>query len=152
MTDIDIARLTLADAHDLARLVAAHVQDRKRGAPRRPDDYHAELLLADRASEVLGARLAGRLVGFALFYDLPDMMTGKRAGQLDELYVDHDARQRGIGGALVAALAAEGRRRGWTHLRWVVPTKPPEAQRFAETLAEPGGWAGYSIRLEPPES
>jgi GNAT superfamily N-acetyltransferase len=148
MDEIDIARLTLADAHDLAPLVAAYTQDRKRGAPRRPDEYYAELLLSDRTAEILGARQCGRLVGFAVFFDLPDTMTGMRAGQLDELYVDHDVRSRGIGRALVDALAREGRNRGWTQLRWMVPKKPASAGRLAEALAEPGDWANYAIRIE----
>jgi GNAT superfamily N-acetyltransferase len=150
MTDIEIARLTLADAHDLAPLVAAYTQDRKRGAPRRPDEYYAERLLSDRTAEILGARTDGKLVGFAVFFDLPDTMTGMRAGQLDELYVDHGARNKGIGRALVDALAEEGRSRGWTHLRWVVPKKPASAGRLAETLAEPGDWANYAIRIDRP--
>jgi GNAT superfamily N-acetyltransferase len=148
MDEIDIARLTLADAHDLAPLVAAYTQDRKRGAPRRPDEYYAELLLSDRTAEILGARQGGKLVGFAVFFDLPDTMTGMRAGQLDELYVDHDVRSRGIGRALVDALARLGRTRGWTHLRWMVPNKPATAGRLAEALAEPGDWANYAIRIE----
>lgn len=150
MSEIEIQRLMLADAHDLAPLVAAYTQDRKRGAPRRPDDYYAELLLSDRTAEILGARQDGKLVGFAVFFDLPDTMTGMRAGQLDELYVDHDARRQGIGRALVEALAEEGRERGWTHLRWMVPKKPASAGRLAEALAEPGEWANYAIRIERP--
>jgi GNAT superfamily N-acetyltransferase len=150
MSDIDIARLTLAEAHDLAPLVAASTQDRKRGAPRRPDEYYAELLLSDRTAEILGARRGGKLVGFAVFFDLPDTMTGMRAGQLDELFVDHDARRQGVGRALIEALAREGRERGWTHLRWMVPKKPASAGRLAEALAEPGEWASYAIRIERP--
>ena len=150
MSEIDITRLTLADAHELAPLVAAYTQDRKRGAPRRPDEYYAELLLSDRTAEILGARQDGKLVGFAVFFDLPDAMTGMRAGQLDELYVDHDARRRGIGRSLVETLAQEGRKRGWTHLRWMVPKKPESASHLAEALAEPGGWANYAIRIERP--
>jgi GNAT superfamily N-acetyltransferase len=150
MSEIDIRRLAMTDAHDLAPLVAAYAQDRKRGAPRRPDHYYAELLLTDRTAEIIGARQGGKLVGFAVFFDLPDTMTGMRAGQLDELYVDHDARSQGIGRALVDALAEEGRQRGWTHLRWMVPKKPASAGRLAEALAEPGEWANYAIRIERP--
>ena len=150
MSEIDIQSLTMADAHDLAPLVAAYTQDRKRGAPRRPDEYYAELLLSDRTAEIFGARQGGHLVGFAVFFDLPDTMTGMRAGQLDDLYVDHDARSRGIGRALVDALAEEGGARGWTHLRWMVPSKPASAGGLAEALAEPGEWANYAIRIERP--
>ena len=59
MTGIAIERLTLADAHELAPLIAAYAQDRKRGAPREADQFYAELLLNDRAAEILGARLTG---------------------------------------------------------------------------------------------
>jgi GNAT superfamily N-acetyltransferase len=148
MSDIEITKLTLADAHDLAPLVAAYTQDRKRGAPRRPDDYFAELLLSDRTAEILGAKRDDKLVGFAVFFDLPDTMTGMRAGQLDELFVDHEVRRQGVGRALVGALAEEGRNRGWTHLRWMVPKKPAVAGRLAKALAEPGSWANYAIRIE----
>ena len=63
MAEIVVSKLDLADAHELAPLVAASVQDRKRGAPRAPDQYYAELLLKDRTAEIIGARLDGRLVG-----------------------------------------------------------------------------------------
>jgi GNAT superfamily N-acetyltransferase len=149
MDPIETSRLTLADAHALAPLVAAYTQDRKRGAPRAADEYYAELLLKDRAAEILGARIGGRLVGFAVFFDMPDTMTGMRAGQLDDLYVDHDARGKGAGRALIDALVAEAKRRGWTQLRWVVPEKPAGARRLAERFAEPAGVANYVIRIEP---
>jgi GNAT superfamily N-acetyltransferase len=150
MSDIDITRLQLADAHDLAPLVAAYAQDRKRGAPRRPDDYYAEMLLSDRTAEILGARRDGRLIGFALFFDLPDAMTGMRAGQLDELFVDHGMRGQGIGRALVDALQEEGRRRGWVYLRWMVPKRPVSSGDLAETLAQPGDWKNYVIHIDRP--
>lgn len=150
MSDIEIERLTLVDAHELAPLVAAYAQDRKRGAPRRPDEYYAEVLLSDRTAELLGARLGGKLVGFAVYFDLPDTTTGLRAGQLDDLYVDHPERGQGIGRALVKALVEEGPKRGWTHLRWMVPEKPPEARKLAETLAEPGRWPSFIIQIERP--
>ena len=77
---IDINPLRLKDAHVLAPLLAAYTQSLKRGAPRRPDEYYAETLLQDRAVEVVGASLDGELVGFALFYDLPDPVSGMRHG------------------------------------------------------------------------
>jgi GNAT superfamily N-acetyltransferase len=149
MADIAVTRLDLAAAHELAPLIAANVQDRKRGAPRAPDQYYAELLLEDRTAEVLGARLDGRLVGYAVFFDLPDTMTGMRAGQLEDLFVMQDARGNRVGRALVDALAAEGARRGWRQIRWLVPEKPESARRFAERLARPGGWLAYVVEVEP---
>jgi len=145
MTDVVVTALDLKDARELAPLIAASVQDRKRGAPRAPDEYYAELLLKDRTAEIVGARLAGRLVGYAVFFDLPDTMTGMRTGQLDDLFVVQDARGRKVGRALIDALVAEAARRGWQRIRWMVPEKPATARRFAERLAESGGWLTYSI-------
>lgn len=150
MPSIAVARLALKDAHELAPLIAASVQDRKRGAPRAPDQYYAELLLKDRTAEIIGARLDGRLVGYAVYFDLPDTMTGMRTGQLDDLFVIQDARGRRVGHALIDALAAEGEKRGWLQIRWMVPEKPASARRLAEQLARSGGWLTYSVPLAGP--
>ena len=148
MTLIAIERLTLADAHELAPLIAAYAQDRKRGAPREADQFYAELLLNDRAAEILGARLDDKLIGFALFFDLPDALTGLRIGQLDELFVIQSERGKSVGRTLVKALAAEGQKRGWTHVRWMAPDKPVGSHRLAERLAGPGSWTSYVIPIE----
>lgn len=147
MTGICTKRLTIADAHDLAPLLAAYVQDRKRGAPRAPDEFYAELLANDRTAEILGAELEGRLVGFAVFFDLPDAITGNRRGQLDDLFVIQDARGKRVGHELIAALAAEGEKRGWTQIRWMVPEKPAAARRLPEELAEAGGFLSYAVAI-----
>ncbi|MCB1499975.1 MAG: GNAT family N-acetyltransferase [Bauldia sp.] len=147
MTNIVVDRLDLKAAHELAPLIAASVQDRKRGAPRAPDQYYAELLLKDRTAKLLGARLDGRLVGYAVFFDLPDTMTGMRAGQLEDLFVIQDARGKKVGKALIDALTAEGARRSWEQIRWMVPEKPATARRFADHLAVNGGWLTYTVPL-----
>jgi GNAT superfamily N-acetyltransferase len=147
-TAITIGSLSLADAHDLAPLIAAYAQELSRGAPRRPDDYYAELLLKDGSARLIGARLGERLVGFAVWFDLPDTVNGMRIGQLDELFVLQDARGHGVGHALIDALIAEGRRRGWHHIRWLVREK---AQIWDEPVAaflEPGGMRGYVIAVD----
>jgi GNAT superfamily N-acetyltransferase len=132
MDKIAVSPLTLADAHDLAPLLAAYTQDRKRGAPRAPDEFYAERLLEDPVAEIVGARRGEDLVGFAVYLDLPDTMTGLRAGQLDDLFVIQDARDQGIGHALIGAIVAEGKKRGWEHLRWMVPAKPPTAGHISD--------------------
>lgn len=148
MTTIAIEKLALADARELAPLIAAYVQDMKRGAPRRPDEYYAEMLLTDRAAELLGAWIEGRLVGFAVFYDLPDAMTGMRLGQLDHIFVTHEERNRGIARGLIDALKQEGRRRGWLSLRWTVPAKTPSPPRLVEALAVPAPSKSFLIEIE----
>ena len=151
-TAIEIATLSLADAHDLAPLVAAYAQDINRGAPRRPDDYYAEMLLQDPAARLIGARLGDRMVGFAVFFDLPDTTTGMRTGQLDELFVMQDARGSGIGRALIGAVIAEGRRRSWAQIRWLVREKATLHEDLLGAFAVPGGLRSYAIPIERSEA
>jgi GNAT superfamily N-acetyltransferase len=145
---IEITALSLSDAHQLAPLIAAYAQDINRGAPRRPDDYYAEMLLQDRATHLIGARLGQRLVGFAVFFDLPDTTTGLRTGQLDELFVLQDVRGRGVGRALIAAVVEEGKRRGWTRVRWLIPEKARVRQHLLDAFAESAGLRAYAIPID----
>jgi len=103
--------------------------------------------IPNQRRKVRGARVGGALVGYAVFFDLPDTMTGMRTGQLDDLFVIQAARGRKVGQALIDALAAEGERRGWQQIRWMVPEKPVTARRFAERLARSGGWLTYTVAL-----
>ena len=113
---IEIQTLRLKDAHQFAPLLAAYAQALKRGAPRRPDEFYAEQLLQDRTAEVLGARIDGELVGFCIFYDVPEPVSGMRAGVTDHIYVHHLHRGKGIAKALVDVLADQAEERGWSKL------------------------------------
>lgn len=145
---IDISLLRLKDARDFAPLLAAYAQALKRGAPRRPDEFYAESLLQDRTAEVIGARLDGELVGFAIFTDLPDPLTGLRCGQVDHLYVHHDHRKKGIGKALIDLLAEQAEERGWPRLALNAPRQPEDGRRLYEQLAAPADWTSFVIRYD----
>lgn len=145
---IDISLLRLKEAHDLAPLLAAYVQALKRGAPRRPDEFYAETLLQDRTAEILGARLDGELVGFAIFTDLPDPVSGLRCGQVDHLYVHHDHRKKGIAKALVDLLTDRAEERGWSRLILNAPRQPEDGRRLYEQIAAPADWTSHVIRYD----
>lgn len=144
---IEISQLRLKDARDLAPLLAAYVQALKRGAPGAADQYYAEQLLQDRAAEFLGAHIDGELVGFILFYDLPEPVTGMRAGQADHIYVHHDQRGKGIAKALVDVLADQAELRGWSKLMLNAPRKPETGRRVFEAVAEPADWHSYVVNF-----
>ncbi|UUP17478.1 GNAT family N-acetyltransferase [Nitratireductor thuwali] len=146
--NIDIALLRLKDAHELAPLLAAYTQSLKRGAPRRPDEFYAETLLQDRVAEVLGARVDGTLLGFAIFYDLPDPLTGLRYGLAEHLYVHHLHRGKGIAKALVDLMADQAEERGWSRLTLNAPRQPPEGRRLYEQIAVPADWFSHVIRFD----
>ena len=145
---IDISLLRPAEARELAPLLAAYAQALKRGAPRAPDEFHAEALLRDRAAEVIGARIDGALVGFAIFADLPDPVSGLRTGQVDHLYVHHDHRSKGIAKALVDLLADQAEERGWARLVLNAPRQPEDGRRLYEQIAVPAEWTSYVIHFE----
>ena len=145
--DIEIRRLRLSDARELAPLISAYNQSLFRGPPGAPDTYYAEQLLQDRTAEVLGARLDGELVGFILFYDMPDLWTGMRCGLADHIYVDHRHRRKGIAKAMIDLLAEEADGRGWSKLVLHAPRNPGTGRQLYEKVADPADWRRYVIRF-----
>ncbi|WP_029060766.1 GNAT family N-acetyltransferase [Labrenzia sp. DG1229] len=148
MTTAEIRVLGPENAHQLAPLIAENAQALKRGAPRRPDEYYAERILGDKSAEVLGAFVADDLVGFGVYFDLPELITGLRIGQLDDIYVHPDHRNQGTGRKIIETLVSEGQRRGWLHLRWIVPGKNAPAVALYEKIAEPDHRKSYVIPID----
>lgn len=131
MSKIEIKILEQDTAHDLAPLIAAHAQERKRGAPRQPDIFYAETLLNDRTAEVLGAYVDGRLGAFATFFDLPETVSGKRVGHVDILFVDYEAREHGVTKSMIEELVKIGDDRNWLELQWNNPS-PSQQGKIAQ--------------------
>ncbi|GAA0599781.1 hypothetical protein GCM10009416_42290 [Craurococcus roseus] len=90
------------------------------------------------------AELGGAVVGFATGNTLYDSARAADCVFLNDLYVAPEARRRGAGRALVAALAAEARRRGAVCLWWGVDLPDVEASRFYDSLGagDEGGFTG----------
>lgn len=143
-------RLLPDDAPLFAPLLAAYSDALLgRDEPSAPDKAYARKLLSDEepVANVAGAFLDGRLVGFAVYYDLPEAISGLRAGQLDDLFVLTEARGNGVAQALVARLVEEGAALGWMHLRWMVPEKNPAAALY-DRIAERAPWRNYVIPID----
>jgi len=148
---ITIRRLTAEEAPALAGLLAAYAGEMRHAAPPPPAPALAAGILADPKAELLGAIQAGTLLGFALFFDLPEAISGRRAGQIDDLYVSPDARGQRLAQRLIEAIAAIGRERGWVHLRWLVPQDNLAAQRAYDRLAERAPWLSFALWLDGQE-
>ncbi|HWL82181.1 MAG TPA: GNAT family N-acetyltransferase [Roseomonas sp.] len=112
----------------------------------------AALLAADARTELLVAWQEGAPQGFALFYDLPEIVFARRCGQLDDLFVLPTARGQGIARKLVEAVGEAGRTRGWSHLRWFVPEGDHAAIALYQRIAEQAPWRSYIQRLDPAAS
>ncbi|ABN75682.1 GNAT family N-acetyltransferase [Cereibacter sphaeroides] len=145
-----IRALAAADAPRLADLTTAY---------RRAMSGPAEAMTPDEASPLieraiagpdlllLGADCGGALAGFALAFELPEIISGGRAGQLDDLFVMPEARGSGLARALIRQLTEIGTARGWPHLRWLVPQDNAAAIHLYRSIAEPAPWDSFRIDL-----
>jgi GNAT superfamily N-acetyltransferase len=110
------------------------------------------LISNDPRAEILAAFRDGEALGFALFFDLPEIVFARRCGALDDLFVGPAARRQGVARRLIEALAAIGQTRGWSHLRWIVPETDQAAIALYERIAARAPWRSYVLRLAPEAS
>jgi GNAT superfamily N-acetyltransferase len=118
---------------------------------RPPDDEEATRLLSwifDTAKlEALVAELDGRVEGIALFYETPGSTFRARPFlYLEDLVVSEAARSRGVGEALMAALAQEALKRNAWRLHWAVLDWNVRAVKFYDRLgASQDDWLHYGL-------
>jgi len=145
-----IRPLQKSDAPGLAALVTGYRRAMGAGGSEMLETDAQRLISsadADLNILLLGADAGTGLLGFALAFDLPEIISGRNAGPLDDLFVAPEARGRGLARALIGRLTEIGMVRGWTHLRWLVPQDNIAARRLYETLAEPAPWDSFRITL-----
>jgi GNAT superfamily N-acetyltransferase len=90
------------------------------------------------ASEVLLAELSGAPVGFALFFQSYSTFLARPGLYLEDLFVDPPARGRGVGAALMSALARIAVDRGYGRFEWsVLDWNQPALEFYASLGAAP---------------
>jgi GNAT superfamily N-acetyltransferase len=140
------------DRHRLAPLLALYAAEMRAvlaGAAVATPEAQAALLAAHPAAEVLLAEdAAGTPLGFAILFDLPEVVFARRCGMLDDLFVRPQSRGQGLARALIEAAVAAGRARGWSHLRWIVPEQDAAAIALYQRIATRADWRSYVIRLD----
>ena len=122
---------------------------------RPPDDEEGKRLLAwifeSGKLEALVAELDGRVEGVALFYETPGSTFRARPFlYLEDLVVTGSARGRGVGEALMAALARESVSRNAFRMEWSVLDWNEGAIRFYRRLGatHPPEWLKYGLEGE----
>jgi GNAT superfamily N-acetyltransferase len=84
--------------------------------------------------ELTVAELDGELVAYAVAFETYSTFLARPTLFLEDLFVHPRARRRGVGAALMAALAERARERGCGRFEWMVLDWNVEAQRFYERL------------------
>lgn len=127
-----IRRATRADAGDVASMCLALSRDEGGDAP---NHFSADVYLRDgvgpaRAFSCLIAEVGCKAVGYALQCSDYDTDHLCRSIYLADLYVEKAARSQGIGRALMAAAAQDGRAKGAQLMTWGVLRGNALARRF----------------------
>jgi diamine N-acetyltransferase len=119
-----------------------------------PDDEEGRRLLAwifdEKRLEALVAEEDGAVSGVALFYEGLGTFRAKPFLYLEDLVVSEAGRSRGVGEALMAALAREVLERGALRLEWAVLDWNSRAISFYERLGarHPTEWVKYALEGE----
>ncbi len=143
-------------------MVELHRQLARFEKMRPPDDAESERLASQifdpravrgRAAEIEAfvADLGGRIEGIAIFWEgLGSSFRARPFLFLEDLVVSEAARSRGVGEALVAAIAREGVARKAVRIDWAVLDWNEGAMRFYRRLgAGPTkDWVHYSLEEE----
>ena len=125
---MEIRGATAADVPSVLRLIRALAEYERLGheAVATEADLEATLFGPDPAAEVLLAIVDRRAVGLALFFRNYSTFLGKPGIYLEDLFVEPAHRGRGIGKALLKAVARIAVERGcgryeWSVLDWNTP-------------------------------
>ena len=116
-----------------------------------PDDFRRHLFGPRPAAEAVVAEVDGQPVGFALWFTTFSTFRGQPGLYLEDIFVRPSCRGRGIGKALLAAVARRAVERGCGRLEWSVLDWNAPAIGFYRALgARPmDEWTVYRIDDEP---
>jgi GNAT superfamily N-acetyltransferase len=133
---LNIRPATPADAPVIASLVRELAEYEKLLPEARATaaDFQRELESPNPVIHVLVAEFNGAPVGFALYFFNFSTFVGRPGLYLEDLFVRPAERSRGIGRALLRALARIARERGCGRMEWAVLDWNEPALRFYRSL------------------
>jgi GNAT superfamily N-acetyltransferase len=139
-TDLAIRPATAADVSTILGFIRALARYEKLEHEVVADEaaLHATLFGARPTAEVLLAELAGAPVGFALYFPSYSTFLARPGLYLEDLFVDPAARGRGVGAALMSALAQIAVARAYGRFEWsVLDWNQPALEFYAALGAVP---------------
>src|SRR3954451_12808003 len=149
-TEIEIAPISAPELEELLPLIAAYqrfyeVAEIDEGRNR---TFFRRFLAPSEDGLLLGARHAGRLLGYACLYWHFSSLEAVESVLMNDLYVDEGARGEGVGKALIEATAEVARERGAPFVEWATAPDNHTAQRLYDTTgAERSEWFSYELRF-----
>lgn len=148
--EFEIAPVSSEDYEQLLPLIAAYQRFYEVEAidEERNRNFFRRFLAPSEEGLLLGARAEGRFLGYACLYWHLSSTQAADTVLMNDLYVEPDARGRGIGRALIGASAEVARERGAAHLEWATAPDNHTAQRlYDSTGAERSEWVEYELGL-----
>ena len=120
--DMEIVNATRADVGVILELIHALAEYEKLAhiCVATEETLAATLFGAYPSAEVLLARMGGKTVGFALFFQNYSTFLSKPGLYLEDLFVRPEARGSGVGKALLLKLASIAAERGYGRMEWSV--------------------------------
>ncbi|WP_419818947.1 GNAT family N-acetyltransferase [Glaciibacter flavus] len=101
--------------------------------------------LMDKQHDLTGfvAHDGDDLLGLVHVREYPRTLDGDRALFLDDLFVDPDSRERGVGAALIEQAKSFARENGLSVINWITAEDNDNAQRLYDSVAERTTWVTY---------
>jgi GNAT superfamily N-acetyltransferase len=143
---ITVARLGPSDRAAWEALFRGYTAFYEQDHPQSMYDRAWSEFQADVRMHAFGARLDGTLAGFAHFLMHP-RTTAADVCYLEDLFTAPQARGRGVGHALIDAVAAWAAERGCGKLYWQTQETNATARRLYDDVAAHRGFIVYSIEL-----
>jgi GNAT superfamily N-acetyltransferase len=148
--DVEVAPIAADEYEELLTLIAAYQRfyevseiDRERNR-----SFFRRFLASSEDGLLLGARIGGRLVGYACLYWHFGSLAACESVLMNDLYVMEDARGRGVGRALIDATADVAREREAAYVEWATAPDNHVAQRlYDSTGAVRSEWISYELTV-----
>lgn len=90
----------------------------------------------------------GTLLGLAHFRPFARPLSATTGGFLDDLFVDPEARGRGVADALIRRIEAIAKEKGWSVVRWITADNNYRGRGVYDRLATRTNWITYDIKIE----
>jgi GNAT superfamily N-acetyltransferase len=143
---ITIGKLTPPDRSAWEALWRGYMAFYERSLPDAAYDSAWADFLADTRLHALGAKDEGTLVGITHFLFHANT-SGPDVCYLQDLFTEPAARGKGVGRALIQAVAEVAKARGCGRLYWMTHQTNTDARALYDKVAENRGFVRYQIEL-----